>query len=404
MLMKKSLFLLAVLILPAMSSVAQNRNAATVKTDDGYIFTSVIDLKTSPVENQSATGTCWCFATTSFIESELIRMGKEVYDLSEMFVVRHNYIDRLKDNYLRRGKGNTGPGSLAHDWMRVFTEHGIVPEETYPGLNYGSATHNHSELQEFIDAVAAIPVKRKNESTQYYQIVNSILDSYLGKVPETFTWQGSSYSPATFAASLGINPDDYIEITSFNHFPFYTMGILEVPDNWTMALFHNVPVDELIAIMDYSLSNGFTVNWDGDVTESGFSHGSGYAVLPAGSGPRSNALTDRARLERSGGQAGQASNSAAPAGPLAEAVVTQDSRQAGYENFSTTDDHLMHITGMVKDQNGTKYYKTKNSWGTDRNPYGGYLNMSENYVRAKTIFIMVHKNGIPPEIRKKLGV
>lgn len=402
--MKKFLLLLSVAPFMLMPATAQKNNSQPAKAEEGYKFTPVIDLKATSVKNQAATGTCWCFATTSFVESELLRMGKGEYDLSEMFIVRMNYIDRLKDNYLRRGKGNLGPGSLAHDWMRVFTEYGIVPDEVYTGLNYGSPTHNHSELQEFINAVAAVPVSRRKESDQYHTIVNAVLDTYLGKVPESFTYKGVNYTPKTFAANLGINPDDYVEITSFTHFPFYTQGILEVPDNWSMARFYNVPLDELIQIMDYSFKNGYTVNWDGDVSESGFSHQNGFAVIPANQSSERGPMTDRQRLERAPSQGPQGNTPAAVPSPGPEINVTQEIRQAGYESFSTTDDHLMHLTGIVKDQNGTKYYKTKNSWGTDRNAFGGYLNMSENFVRAKTIFIMVHKNAIPPEIKTKLGI
>jgi aminopeptidase C len=399
--MKKHIILTLLGALFFLPSFAQKKPAtAPAGIEEGYKFTPVVDLKATPVKNQSATGTCWCFATTSFIESELLRMGKPEYDLSEMYVVRNNYIDRLKDNYLRRGKGNLGPGSLAHDWMRVFTEYGIVPEEVYNGLNYGSATHNHSELQEFINAVATVPVQRRNESDQYFEIANGVLDTYLGKVPQSFTYKGATFTPKTFAASLGINPDDYVEITSFTHFPYYTQGLLEIPDNWVMARFYNVPIDELIEIMDYSFKNGYTVNWDGDVSESGFSHSNGYAVFSSPS-PERGAMTDRARLERT--SAGQGAGPVIM-GPQPEVHVTQELRQAGYENFTTTDDHLMHLTGIYKDQNGTKYYKTKNSWGTERNVLGGYLNMSENYVRAKTLFIMVHKNAIPPAIKTKLGI
>lgn len=382
---------------------AQRKNASsgTSQAEEGYIFTSLTDLKATPVKNQASTGTCWCFATTSFIESELLRMGKEEYDLSEMFIVRKNYIDRLKDNYLRLGKGNLGPGSLSHDFMRIFSEEGIVPEEIYTGLNYGSALHNHGELQDFIDAVAAVPVQRKNESDQYHKIVTAILDIYLGNFPEYFTYKGITYTPISFASSLGINPSDYVEITSFTHFPFYSQGILEVPDNWTMARFYNVPLDELIEIMDYSLTNGYTVNWDGDVSERGFSHTNGVAVIPDISKILDASTTDRARFERP--VIPQQSSPDVPK-PGPEIKITQELRQTGYESFTTTDDHLMHVTGIVKDQNGTKYYKTKNSWGTERNKFGGYLNMSESYVRAKTIFIMVHKNAIPPSVKIKLGI
>jgi len=401
--MKKFLLLFSIPALMILPAIAQNNNTQPPKTQEGYKFTPVYDLKATSVKNQSATGTCWCFATTSFIESELLRMGKGEYDLSEMYIVRMNYIDRLKDNYLRMGKGNLGPGSLSHDWMRVFTEYGVVPDEVYNGLNYGSPTHNHSELQSFIDAVAKVPVERRKESDQYHNIVNSILDTYLGKVPESFSYKGTTFTPKSFASSLGINPDDYVEITSFTHFPFYTQGILEVPDNWSMARFYNVTLDELIEIMDYSLKNGYTVNWDGDVSEIGFSHQNGYAVISASPAERGS-MTDRQRLERAQ-VSGSLGTSAPPVqSPGPELNITQEIRQAGYESFSTTDDHLMHLTGIVKDQNGTKYYKTKNSWGTDRGSYAGYLNMSENFVRAKTIFIMVHKNAIPPAIKTKLGI
>jgi len=234
-------------------------------------------------------------------------------------------------------------------------------------LNYESKTHNHQEMNSFIKAVAAVPIERKNATPQYHKIVESILDTYLGKVPESFVYRGETFTPESFAKSLGINPDDYVEITSFTHFPFYKQGILEVPDNWRMKSFYNVPADEIIEIMDHALSNGYTVNWDGDVSESGFSHSKGIALYP-------------------------------------ETNVTQKMRQTGYENFTTTDDHLMHITGISSDEKGNKYYITKNSWGAESNSYGGYLNISEQYVRAKTLFIMINKNSIPQTIRTKLGI
>jgi hypothetical protein len=405
--MKKLTLLLLIpvlFVLPGQAQNVTNQSAPSQKPDEGYKFTPVVDLKATSVKNQSATGTCWCFATTSFIESELLRMGKGEYDLSEMYIVRYNYIDRLKDNYLRRGKGNLNQGSLAHDWMRVFTEYGIVPDEVYTGLNYGSPTHNHSEMNEFINAIAVVPVQKKNESTQYHEIVNDVLDTYLGKVPESFTYKGKTYTPESFAESLGINPADYVEITSFTHFPFYTQGILEVPDNWVMARFYNVPLDELIEIMDYSFNHGYTVDWDGDDSENGFLPQNGFAVIPLNSPADRGPMTDRQRLERTPTQGFPGNMPSISLTPGPEVKVTQDIRQTGYESFSTTDDHMMHLTGIVKDQNGTKYYKTKNSYGTDRNAFGGYLNMSESYVRAKTISILVHKNAIPPAIKTKLGI
>jgi len=401
--MKRSILILVIISLYFSTSQGQRKNTPPPpKADAGYVFTPITDLEATSVKNQASTGTCWCFATTSFIESELLRKGKGEYDLSEMFIIRNNYVDRLNDNYLRQGKGNTGPGGLAHDWMTEFTQNGIVPDEVYTGLNYGSPTHNHGELQAFINAVAAVPVQRKNESEQYHKIVDAILDIYLGKLPETFTYKGASYTPKSFAESLGIDPSDYVEITSFMHFPFYTQGVLEIPDNWRMERFYNVPLEELIQIMDYSFEKGYTVNWDGDVSERSFSHTNGVAVIPETPTTPDLSATDRTRLERT--VPGITPQPAPVPSPGTEVMITQKLRQDGFESFATTDDHLMHLTGMVKDQNGTKYYKTKNSWGTDRNAFGGYLNMSESYVRAKTIFIMVNKDAIPPAIKARLGI
>ncbi|MRR20425.1 aminopeptidase [bacterium] len=399
--MKKTIYaLLAITILLTPLQAQKSKQQAEVKPE-GYKFTTVVSLPATPVKNQSATGTCWCFATTSFMESELIRLGKGEYDLSEMFVVRKTYENRIYDNYLRQGKGNLGEGSLSPSWVRVFTEDGLMPQEAYSGISYDSKTHNHRELQAYVDALTTVPVKMKRISQESDEVTEAVLDIYLGEVPESFTYRGQTYTPKSFAASLGLNMDDYVNITSFTHFPFYSEGVLEVPDNWEMNRFYNVPLDELIQIMDNSLNQGYTVNWDGDVSERGFSHANGVAINPDMSKIDMSASTDRARFEntqadRSGGLSFDR--------PYPEIDVTQDIRQRGYEAFVTTDDHLMHLTGIVKDQNGTKYYVTKNSWGTDRNPFGGYLNMSESFVRAKTIYIMVHKDAIPQAIRTKLGL
>ncbi len=399
--MKKTLSLLVAVLFALTSLQGQKAKKPAAAEPEGYKFTTVVSLPATPVKNQSATGTCWCFATTSFFESELLRMGKGEYDLSEMFVVRKTYENRIKDNYLRRGQGNLGEGSLAPSWVRVFNEDGLMPQEAYSGISYDSPTHNHRELQAYIDAVTPVAVKMKNLSKESEEVTNAILDIYLGAVPETFTYKGKSYTPKTFAASLGLNMNDYVSITSFTHFPFYTEGLLEVPDNWEMNRFWNVPINELIEVMDYALNNGYTVDWDGDVSERGMSHAKGVAVNPDLSKADIFGITDRARFESL-----TADRTPVPGidKPFPEINVTQDIRQKGYETFVTTDDHLMHITGIVKDQNGTKYYITKNSWGTERNPFGGYLNMSESFIKAKTIFIMVHKDAIPSAIKTKLGL
>jgi aminopeptidase C len=403
--MKKQVLLsllIALFMLPV-SAQEKTVNSRTTKNDEGYKFTPVVELKTTPVKNQSNTGTCWCFATTSFIESELIRMGKGEYDLSEMYIVRYNYVDRLKDNFNQQGKGNLGQGSVGHDWMAEFAKNGIIPDEVYTGLNYSTTNHNHSELNAFVNAIAAIPLKKSKESDQYFSIVDAVLDTYLGKVPQTFTYKGVGYTPKSFSASLGINPNDYVEITSFTLFPFYTPGDLPIPDNWRKMNYYNVPLDELISIINYSLNNGYTVNWDGDVSEKGFSHGKGVAIIPEVDNIEQYSGADKTRLGKMTREE-RLAEALKFSKPFPEVKVTQESRQDGFDTKSTTDDHLMHLTGIVKDQNGTIYYVTKNSWGTDRNPFGGYLNMSVNYIKAKTISIMVNKSAIPPEIKTKLGL
>lgn len=344
-----------------------------------YEFTTVKENPATSVKNQAKTGTCWCFATTSFIESELLRMGKGEYDLSEMYVVRQNYNKRMADNYIRRGKGNIGPGSVSHMYTNAIDQFGVVPEEVYTGINYDSETHNHSKLSSYIKLLSEEAVKNKERIP--VELQEGLFDAFLGKVPETFTYKGKEYTPQSFYKSLGINANDYVEITSFSHHPFYRQIPLEIPDNWDHALYYNVPLEDLMVIMDYAIDKGYTIAWDGDVSEKSFDFNLNKVALNTPDSLKKVALEKR----------------------VVEQPVTQASRQAAFEKFTTTDDHLMHITGIAKDQEGAKYYITKNSWGTARNGTG-YLNMSENFVKAKTIAIMIHKNAIPKEIKAKLNI
>jgi bleomycin hydrolase len=369
----------------------------------GYQFTEIKRINATPVKNQASTGTCWCFATASFMESELLRQGKGMYDLSEMFIVRQKYLNQLKDNYVRQGKGNIGQGSLAHTFKNIFCQIGIVPEEVYHGINYDSDRHNHSEMARYIQAIADVAVKAKQRSPEYYKLINSLLDIYLGELPSTFTYKGKEYTPKSFASSLELNMNDYIELTSFTHHPYYTKFDMEVPDNWEHQLMYNLPLDELIETMNYALNNGHTLCWDGDVSEKGFSFVNGVAILPEVKKVDDYTSTDRARFEQLS-EAARLEEVYKFEHPYPEVNVTPEIRQKGYESFITTDDHLMHITGLAKDQNDATYYITKNSWGTERNAFNGYLNMSESYVRAKTIYIMVHKDAIPQAIKTKLGI
>lgn len=377
--------------------------SATAVFGQGYQFTEVVTVPATPVKNQAATGTCWCFATASFMESELLRMGKGTYDLSEMFIVRQKYMNQLQDNYLRRGDGNIGQGSLSHTFMNAYRQVGIVPEEVYTGINYDSKNHNHSELVRYMHAIADVAVKAKQRSPEYYKLIDNLFDTYLGKLPEKFTYKGKEYTPKSFAESLGLNMDDYIELTSFTHQPYYVKFDVEVPDNWEHSLMYNLPLDEMMQTVDHALNNGYTVCWDGDVSEKGFSFTNGVAINPEVKKVEDLSNTDRARFEKLG-EKERLEEVFKYERPYPEIKVTPEVRQAGFESFVTTDDHLMHLTGIAKDQNGTKYYITKNSWGTDRNKFNGYLNMSESFVRAKTIYVMVHKDAIPKAIKTKLGV
>lgn len=368
----------------------------------GYQFTDEVKVPATSVKNQASTGTCWCFATTSFMESELLRMGKGEYDLSEMFIVRQKYINQINDNYMRRGKGNVSQGSLSPSWITAFKQVGVVPEEVYSGINYDSDRHNHGELASYVSSISETAVKLKKNSPEFHELVNSLMDIYLGKLPEKFTYKGKEYTAKSFAESLGLNMDDYVLLTSFIHKPYYEAFDVEVPDNWEHALMYNLPLDEMMSVMDNALKNGYSVCWDGDVSEKGFSFKNGVAINPEVNNVDDYATTDRARFEKM--DAGERLEEVYKfERPYPEVKVTPEVRQAGYEAFVTTDDHLMHITGITKDQNGTKYYITKNSWGTERNAFGGYLNMSESFVRAKTICIMVHKDALTKEVRNKIG-
>lgn len=351
-----------------------------------YQFTEVVRIPVTPVKDQNATGTCWCFASTSFIEAELMRMGKGEYDLSELFTVRHNYYERMDDNYLRRGKGNISEGSIAHMTLNIIDKYGIVPQSAYSGINYDSPLPNHRELGTYLRAIAEGSVKLKARSPEYWELQDALFDIYMGKLPETFVYEGKEYTPITFRDMLGINTDDYIEITSFSHHPFYQEVPLEIPDNWDHALLYNLPLDEMMEVIDNALNNGYTVCWDGDVSEKGYVYSPlGVAILPA------DATLDRQAIAATDTLIAEVEN------------VDQALRQKYYESFTTTDDHLEHLTGIATDPAGTKYYITKNSWGAE-GPYDGYHYMSEKYIKGKTVSILVHKDAIPAAIRAKLGL
>ena len=283
----KTLILSCAVAMVSMGAVAQ-----------GYQFKEVVKVSVTSVKNQASSGTCWCFATTSFMEAELLRMGKGTYDLSEMYIVRQKYMNQLQDNFIRAGRGNIGQGSLSHTFMNAYRQVGIVPEEVYCGINYQSDRHNHEELASYLHALAETSVKLKKRSPEYDSLVENLFDTYLGKLPETFTYQGKEYTPKSFTESLGLNMDDYVELTSFTHHPYYQQFEVEVPDNWEHQLMYNLPLDELMEVTDHALKNGYTVCWDGDVSEKGFSFKNGVAINPEVIHVDDYATTDRARFEK----------------------------------------------------------------------------------------------------------
>jgi bleomycin hydrolase len=355
-----------------------------------YVFTKGISLPVTQVKDQSASGTCWSYATTSFIESELLRMTKDTFDLSEMFFVRKAYETKSLQYIRLHGTANFGQGGQAHDVMNVIRKYGMITDAAYSGLANGQTKPSHAELEAVLTAmVGAISKNPAGKlSPEWMNAISGVLDVYLGKVPDAFGTPLTS--PSEFAKK--INPDDYIEITSYSHHPYYSSFTLEIPDNWSGDPYHNVPLDELVQVMDYALSKGYTVAWDGDVSDKGFSHKNAVAII------REVSIENMAATERSNWDKLSEKERRAQfytfEKPVPEKNITPEIRQAAFDNFSATDDHLMHITGTVTDQNGKRYFRTKNSWAADSNTDGGYLNMSEAYVRLNTIAIMIHKDGL----------
>jgi bleomycin hydrolase len=370
----------------------------------GYEFQTIYDYSATSVKDQFRTSTCWSFSSISFFESEMIRMGKIPVDISEMFVVRHCYSDKAKKYVRLQGALNFAPGGAFYDLLYVMNNYGLVPEEAYKGLNYGEEAHVHSELDNVLKGYVTEVVKNPNRklSTAWHNGFNGILDAYLGKLPETFTYNGKTYTPQSFSKEVvGLNADDYVSITSFTHQPNYKQFVIEVPDNWLWELSYNVPFNEFREIFHNALKNGYTIAWGADVSEKGFSHKNGVAIVPETEVKDMND-TERSRWEKMTPEERQKKLFSFEE-IVKEKVITPEMRQIAFDNYQTTDDHGMHITGMVKDQNGNIYYKVKNSWNTD-NKYDGYFYASEAFVMYKTLNIMIHKDALSNDLKKKLGI
>lgn len=395
--MKKiTLFALAVGL--AFSLSAQDKKEA-----EGYKFTEIKSLPATSVKSQDRAGTCWSWSTISFLESEIMRMGKDSVSLSPMYIVWHTY-DAKADKYVRMHSSmNFGQGGSCADVTWAIKNYGIVPLEIYKGLNYGEEVHAHGELDGILKAYVDVIVSNPNRkiSTAWKQGYEGILDAYLGEIPEKFTFRGKEYTPMSFyKEATGLNMDDYISLTSFTHHPFYTSFALEVPDNWIGEMSYNLPLDELMDVLDKAIDKGYTFAWGTDVSEKGFSR-EGIAVVPtADIKEMSDAeITKWVALSKKEQEAQLYKFDK----PGKEKTITQEMRQEAFDNYQTTDDHGMHVIGKAVDQAGNKYFIVKNSWG-DYNKYHGYLYASYPFVAYKTMSVMIHKDALSKELKKKLGI
>lgn len=386
------------------SQVAVSAAAKDKAQDTAFVFTDVKVNPTTSVKDQNKSGTCWSFSGLSFLEDELLKKGKGEYDLSEMYVARQCYIDKAVNFVRYYGKTNFGEGGGLLDIPYVYNKYGMMPESAYDGLEYGEEKHDHGELAAVLTAYLNEIVKNPNKklSTAWLKGYIGILDAYLGEVPETFEYDGKTYTPRSFADELGLDMDDYLPVTSFTHHEFYKPFVLEVPDNWDHGLYYNVPMEELLQIVDNAIDNGYTVLWAADVSEKGFKWYDGVALMPKVDRKKSMEGTELDRWVKLK-DSEKEDKMYDFKGPVEEITVTQESRQQGFDNYETTDDHGMVIVGKAVDQKGNKYFKVKNSWDSEQ-VYDGYFYISMPYFLAKTMSIMVNKDGVPAGILQKLDL
>lgn len=411
--MKKTILLVCSLL--SMAAYSQSTGTAEVlvvndsttgQTDtiEGFRFVTIDSVAITPVKDQHRSSTCWAFSTIGFLESELLRMGKGEYDLSEMFVVSKTMMDRATYFVRQYGEGSSfSPGGSAYDVIYCMSHYGLVPQEAMPGIRYGAAKSDTLPVHSELDAVAGAYVraltggKLKKLTPVWKEGLQAIYDTYLGACPETFTLNGKTYTPLQWVEELGLKEEDYVSITSYTHHPFYTRFALEVPDNWRMDQMLNLPIDEMMEVIDYALAHGYTLAWGADVSEDGFTR-SGIGVMP--DADRGAELTGSDMAHWLGLKTEQKKEELTKR-PLPEVEVTQQMRQDAYDRWENTDDHGMQIFGIAHDQNGKKYYMVKNSWGTTRSDYHGIWYISEAFMRYKTNDILVHKDGLPKRLRKK---
>jgi bleomycin hydrolase len=390
----KNIYLFILAMFYVVSGQAQDNLVNSLKSNQSdsakvkFKFTTIVDAQCSPVKNQGSSGTCWSYSGNSFMESEMLRKGKSLVDISEIYTARCAYIERAI-NYVRmHGSIGWGDGAELHDVMKIYKKYGAVPYEVYTGLNYGTTKNKFGEMQAALEGMLKGIVENKNGklTKNWLMAFTAALDAYLGPVPETFTYQGKTYTPLSFASEVvGIEPDEYLDISSFTHAPYYEPTLLMVPDNWSLQDVHNVPLNDLTTIVDHALENGYTVAWATDISEKYFSWKNGIAIVPE----KEIEEMDESELKKMFD------------GPQNERQITPELRQDAFDNYTTTDDHGMHIVGLANDQKGNAYYMVKNSWG-EKNDYKGFLYVSKAFFEYKTVAILVNKNGVPGNILRKL--
>ena len=398
--MKKNLIIALLAVLFASGIQAQEENS-----NKKPVFTTIKEYPITSVKNQNRSGTCWAYSTLSFFESEILKKTGKSYDLAEMYVCNKDYMERADVTVRMHGDCDFSQGGSAGDVLIIIKNHGIIPEEAMakPGTMIGDTLANFNEffsvMTPYVKAIATS--KSKTITPQWKLGLQGILDAYLGKTPETFTYEGKQYTPQTFAQSLGIDWNDYVSITSYTHHPFYTSFAVEVQDNWRWDHSYNVPMDEMMRIIDNALDNGYTVAWGGDVSDEGFTR-NGLGVLYNTKTADGLSGSDQAKwLNMKPAERAHLIDSLGIAAP--EIVPTQEQRQKDFDSWELTDDHGMHIYGLAKDQNGREYYMVKNSWGPT-GEYKGIWYMTKAFVAARTMDFLINKNAIPKDIRKKLGI
>ena len=406
--MKKNICVILSMLL--FGSFMLNAQTDTAAKDEGYVFTDVKVLPVTSVKDQHRAGTCWCYSGLGFIEAELLRMGKGEYDFSEMYIVYNTYIDRARAAVRTHGDISFSQGGSFYDVIYGMKTFGLVPEhEMRPGAAYGDTLSDHSELSAVSDAVIKAiaegnlkKLQSKDNEMLWEKAIRAIHSIYLGECPKEFVYNGVNYTPQSFYNSLGLNADDYVSITSYTHHPFYEKFVLEIQDNWRWAQCYNLPLDEMMQVFDYAIENGYPVAWGSDVSEDGFRSNvkNGFCVLPDLEATSAAAGSDMAHWT---GLSVADRKKEAQSKPTPQRIVTQEERQVAYDNWETTDDHGMLIYGTATDQIGNEYYLVKNSWG-DYGKYHGMFYVSKAFARYKTMNIIVHKDALPKDIKKKLGI